>query len=51
MTREYKLKVFCIIRNNVSKKHPDWSQKRINAVAKYCLGKSYKRIGMVCTYE
>ena len=44
MTQAYKLKVFCIIRNNVSKKHPDWSQKRINAVAKYCLRKHTKMI-------
>lgn len=45
MTREYKIKVFCIIRNNVSKKHPDWSQKRINAVTRYCLRRTSKRLG------
>ena len=42
MTKRDRDKVFCIIYNNVSKKHPDWSPARINAATIWCLKKSMK---------
>lgn len=36
-------KVFWIIRDNVQKKHPDWSSKRVFAVTEYCFKKNTKQ--------
>lgn len=43
MKRRYRNKVFWIIRNNVQKKHPDWSLGRVFAATEYCFRKNTKR--------
>lgn len=42
MTQEYCNKVFRIIYDNVSKKHPAWSQARIFMATRWCYKKSMK---------
>lgn len=42
MTKAYRDKVFGIIYHNVSKKHPDWSPKKIRATTMWCLRRAHK---------
>ena len=42
MTRTEHNKIFAIIRYRIGKKHPDWSDKKVNATTLWCLRKTYK---------